>query len=313
MWDEENGEAENLDGYRMWPHLGGSNTGGAHGGFGNTMLWDELWVVVTRQKSSITIKDPEGNADEALRNTEYELYAIVKCDPPAPVAGYGEDTENDPYFDPYIGTVNHLDCVFDHDPMTIQDLTTCDMALLQEAMAGQSISVTMPFIDSDIQIEIYGDGSTITYANASNSELFDIAEYLYDLTNEEVDEYTYVFGPTELVGQQPQLGMVYGDGIINSVTYAYQDSSSYLATIVKGPRYLKDTVGLGEASIWQMQTEVVTREGVVTQAAGNGIHYAVHVEGMGDFIAVNTVANQFPPEVGDRVTIEINNVPVGWQ
>jgi hypothetical protein len=62
-----------------------------------------------------------------------------------------------------------------------------------------------------------------------------------------------------------------------------------------------------------MQTEVVTREGVVTQVAGNGIHYAVHVEGMGDFIAVNTVANQFPPEVGDRVTIEINNVPVGWQ
>ena len=47
--------------------------------------------------------------------------------------------------------------------------------------------------------------------------------------------------------------------------------------------------------------------------AGNGIHYAVHVEGMGDFIAVNTVSNQYPPEVGDRVTIEINNVPVGWQ
>jgi hypothetical protein len=37
------------------------------------------------------------------------------------------------------------------------------------------------------------------------------------------------------------------------------------------------------------------------------------VEGMGDFIAVNTVVGGFPPEVGDRVTVEINNVPVGWR
>jgi len=72
-------------------------------------------------------------------------------------------------------------------------------------------------------------------------------------------------------------------------------------------------VSANDASIWQQQVETVTKEGVVTQVAGNGIHYAVHVEGMGDFIAVNTVVGGFPPEVGDRVTVEINNVPVGWR
>ena len=30
-------------------------------------------------------------------------------------------------------------------------------------------------------------------------------------------------------------------------------------------------------------------------------------------LAVNTIFNQMPPEVGDKVTIEINNVPKGWR
>jgi hypothetical protein len=197
--------------------------------------------------------------------------------------------------------------------MTVQDLTTCDSELLQNAMDGSSLSMTMPFIQ-DVTIDITNDGSVVTYPQSpGESELYQIADFIYDLTNEEITEVTYIFGPDD----EPKLGDNFShngiDGIINSVSYSYQDSSSYLVTAVVGPKYLKDTVSTNDASIWQQQVETVTKEGVITQVAGNGIHYAVHVEGMGDFIAVNTVVGGFPPEVGDRVTVEINNVPVGWR
>jgi hypothetical protein len=297
----------NLDGYRMFPHIGGSHTGGAGDGFGTTYVFEALWVVVNRRKSSITIYDPHGQADAALRNSSYELYAMIQCDPPAPVSGRSDDPEG---FD---GPVDQTDCIFDHDPMTVQDLTTCDSELLQNAMDGSSLSMTMPFIQ-DVTIDITNEVSTVTYPQSpGESELYQIADFIYDLTNEEITEVTYIFGPDD----EPKLGDNFShngiDGIINSVTYSYQDSSSYLITVVVGPKYLKDTVSANDASIWQQQVETVTKEGVVTQVAGNGIHYAVHVEGMGDFIAVNTVVGGFPPEVGDRVTVEINNVPVGWR
>ena len=312
FFEAEGGQGQNPDSpdgakYRMFPHIGGSNSGGAGDGFGTTYIFDELWVVVNRRKSSITIYDPDGNADEALRASSYQMYAIIKNDPPAPVSGRSEATDG------FNGPVDHTDCIFDADPMTVQDLTTCDMALLQDAMDGSSISITLPFIH-DVTIDINNERSVVTYPQSpGESELYQIADFIYDLTNDEVTEVTYIFGPDE----EPKLGDRFSyngvDGIINSISYSYQDSSSYLITAVVGPKYLKDTVSANDASIWTQQTETVTKEGVITQVAGNGIHYAVHVEGMGDFIAVNTVVGTFPPEVGDRVVLEINNVPVGWQ
>jgi hypothetical protein len=285
-----------LGNHRMWPHLGGSYTGGAGDGFGTTYLFDSLYVIVGRKKSSLTIYDPDGNADEALRNSIYNMYAIVSCDPPAPVAGAGIFT----------GGVDFKECEFDSDPMTVQDLTDCDVQELAAAMNGASIDLTLPFVD-DIDIIIDQNNTTLVYY--ADGKLETIASFVLDLTNEIIDETTYVLGPDAT----PSLGMSYRDGIINNISYAYQDSSSYLITIGTGPRYLKDTVSANDASIWQINVETVTKEGIVTQIAGNGIHYAVHIEGLGDYIAVNTVSNQFPPEVGDRVTVEINNVPVGWK
>ena len=105
----------------------------------------------------------------------------------------------------------------------------------------------------------------------------------------------------------------FGDGVINSISYSYQDSSNYLITITTGSKFIDAGTNFSDSSIWTMDVESITREGVVTQVAGNGIHYVVHVNGLGDYIAVNTIFNQMPPEVGDRVTIEINNVPKGWR
>jgi hypothetical protein len=287
--------------YFYWQHTGGDASGPAY-------LIENIWAIVERKISSITVVDPHGNADAAIRSLEYELYPMIKFDPPSAVVGRSDEPDG------YDGIVDHTTCLFDHDPTTVQNLTTCDEALLNEALTGQSISLTLPFVlDMQIDIDTDTDGVTdLTYTASSDSKLYAIADFIHELINETRDgvtEVSYVLGPDE----EPKLGDSYRGATINSISYSYQDSSSYLITVTAGPRYLKDTGGAREASIWQMETETITREGVITQSAGNGIHYAVNVEGLGDLVAVNTMAATLPPETGDRVTIQVNNIPKGWK
>lgn len=289
------------EGYLYWQHTGGDANGPAY-------IISAIWVILERKISSITVVDRKGNAWPALESLTYELYPMIKFDPPAAIAGRSEEPDG---FD---GIVDHTTCMFDHDPTTVQNLTTCDNTLLNEALSGPSIALTLPFIlDMQIDIDTNTDGITdLTYTTSDDSTLYSIADFIYELLNETRDgltEVSYILGPDET----PQLGDNYRDATINSISYSYQDSSSYLITVVAGPRYLKDTVSARDASIWQMELETITREGVITQAAGNGIHYAVNVEGLGDLIAVNTMAGKLPPETGDRVTIQVNNVPKGWK
>jgi len=269
---------------------------------GTLMFISKIIVVLRRHKSSITIYDPSGGADEIANSMKYELYPIIECDPPAPICGAGK----------FNGVVDHTSCLYDHDPTTFENLVECDSNRLQEALSGPSISMTLPFLNG-VEIDVNkasGEESVVTYLDSNSSPLCKIANYIYDLVNyDELSEVTYILGPEA----EPKLGQQFGDGIINSISYSYQDSSNYLITITTGSKFIDSGTSFSDSSIWTMDVESITREGVVTQVAGNGIHYVVHVNGLGDYIAVNTIFNQMPPEVGDRVTIEINNVPKGWR
>jgi len=271
-------------------------------GIGPIYFVTKIVVVARRHKSSITIYDPDGNADQIANSMKYELYPIIECDPPAPICGAGK----------FNGVVDHTSCLYDHDPTTFENLVECDSNRLQEALSGPSISMVLPFLNG-VEIDVNkasGEESVVTYLDSNSSPLCKIANYIYDLINyDELSEVTYILGPEA----EPKLGQQFGDGIINSISYSYQDSSNYLITITTGSKFIDSGTSFSDSSIWTMDVESITREGVVTQVAGNGIHYVVHVDGLGDYIAVNTIFNQMPPEVGDRVTIEINNVPKGWR
>ena len=267
-------------------------------GIGPIYFVDKIVVVARRQRSSITVYDPKGNADAIANSMKYLVYPIIECDPPAPVCGAGTFT----------GTVDPTTCLYDHDPTTFQDLTHCDSTKLQDALSGPSVSLTLPFLNG-VDIDI-SNTTVVRYLDSNESPLCRVANFIYDLVNyDEAVETTYILGPNA----EPKLGQSYNGGIINSISYSFSDSSSYLITITVGTEYLNTGAGFSQASIWQMDVENITREGTVTQVAGNGIHYVVHVDGLGDYIAVNTVFGQLPPEVGDKVTIEINNVPQGWR
>jgi len=265
----------------VWPRLGG--TGLDSGGLGTTMWVTGMYLVLRRKLNSVTIFDPDGGADFIMDNLIYEVTPIIQKDARPPTCGAGI----------YQGCVDWNTTVFDDDPLTIQDLyKTSDIARLNDAMAQgvSSVSIDAPYLITADEVQ--------TAANK-----------IYGLFNDEdtINEATYVCSPDS----NPRLGENYGEGVINSISYSYNDQSAYTVSITSGPQHLRDFPGTG-TNIWMMETETIKRRGTVTQSSGDGLYYVVSVEGLGEFIAVNTVVGDSSPEIGDVVDVEINNIPMGW-
>ncbi|GAG97467.1 unnamed protein product, partial [marine sediment metagenome] len=94
------------DDYFYWQHTGGSANGPA-------FVISEIWAIVKRKISSVTIKDPKGNSWPALYSLQYELYPMIKFDPPPAKVGRSDEPDG------YDGIVDHTTCLFDHDPTTV--------------------------------------------------------------------------------------------------------------------------------------------------------------------------------------------------
>jgi hypothetical protein len=264
----------------LWPRLGA--TGIDTGGIGTAMWVTGMYLVLRRKLNSVTIFDPDGNADGIMNDLIYEVTPIVQKDARPPTCGAGI----------FQGCVDWDSTVFDDDPLTIQDLhKTSDLALLNDAMVGVStVSIDAPYLVTAEEVQ--------TAANK-----------IYGLFNDEetIDEVNYVCSPDST----PRLGENYGEGVINSISYSYNDQSAYTISITSGPQHMREFAGTG-TNIWMMETETIKRRGTVTQSSGDGLYYVVSVEGLGEFIAVNTVVGDSSPEIGDVVDVEINNIPMGW-
>lgn len=104
----------------------------------------------------------------------------------------------------------------------------------------------------------------------------------------------------------PKLGNKYGDGIINNISYSYQDGSSFSANVTVGPKLIN--TGSWGTSIYRKQTEDVSREGTVVQVAGDNSLFAVKIWRLGVYSATSAIRDEI--EVGDRVTVTIYNSPV---
>ena len=122
-----------------------------------------------------------------------------------------------------------------------------------------------------------------------------------------VTEKVFVMGPDE----SPVLGQNYDEGVVNSISYSYNDQSAYTISVTVGSRFSRELPS-SSTNIWMMETETIKRRATIPQDAGDGLYYVARVEGLGEFIAVNTVVSIASPKVGDVVDVEINNIPMGW-
>lgn len=246
------------------------------GGLG--VVLTKLIATVEIDRPSVTVQHQGGEALSYAQDLEVKYQPIIVTDEPAPVAyTFGSGAQ----------LVDHTLDLFDADPATIEvspSLRTGSMAWLQSQVKGNMIDVSLPFLDED---------SCLSFADT-----------LYNVYNETETTYNLVCGPTS----KPQLGArVAGySGRINSITYSYQDSSSYNINVNIGP--VMTNVGSWSNTMWQKRTEDVSREGIIVWTAGNGVDYLVRVRGLGVYPAVNATLAAYAP--GEKVQVTIHNNPV---
>jgi hypothetical protein len=240
-------------------------------------IWvTEIWVSVELETPSIVVYHPDGWNNKARSIAEtlnYQLAPLVVVDEPAPIAFNGT-------------IIDQVPGIKDHDPTTAQNFEDTPLETALEKMDGGGQSLSMSFLDEE-QARRLSDALYRYYNSGDGTQA------------------TYVCGPgtnVELGGPAPN------GGIVNSITYSYQDSNSYTISVNSGPKIVGGFAQVSGGPTPKQAENDSSAKGTVIQDMGNHIFYKVRIDGYGDRIAVNMSPNVI--RVGDKVNCSINNNPV---
>jgi hypothetical protein len=237
---------------------------------------DQIFVAVELETPSILVFNPEGYSNKAhdiASNLTYNLMPLVTTDEPAPIAFNGT-------------LINQIDSIVDHDPTTRQNLEDTELEQALAAMdAGGGMTLTLSFLDENQVVRL--SGALYEYMNSGDGV-----------------ESTYVCGPNcdpDLGGTGPN------GGIINSITYSYQDSNSYTVSVNCGPKLVG---GMSQVTGGPSPkaAESFSAKGTIIQDMGNHVYFKVRVDGFKDVVAVNMTPTVL--RTGDKVNVSIHNNPV---
>jgi hypothetical protein len=237
----------------------------------------EIWAGVELDTPSITVFHPDGvnnRAMEIAESLDYQVAPLVTTDEPAPIGFNG-------------GLIDQISGKVDHDPTTAQSLSETPLEQAYTVMdAGGGMTLTLSFLDV-AQVQKLS-GALYGYMNSGSGT-----------------EATYVCGPN----CNAELGASAGSGgVVNSIVYSYQDSNSYTVSVNVGPYLVGGAMAQVDGGPALKITEEVSAKGTILQDSGNNIYYKVHVDGIGDRIAVNMIPAVL--RTGDKVTVGIHNNPV---
>jgi len=240
------------------------------------LLVNQIFVGIDLETPSILVFNPQGSDNKARTIAEgltYDLMPIVTTDEPAPIAFNGT-------------LINQEDAIADHDPTTTQNLEDTE---LEQALAAMDA----------------GGGMTLTLSFLDEGQVQNLSGALYDYMNSgDGVESTYVCGPNcnpDLGGTGPN------GGIINSITYSYQDSNSYTVSVNCGS-YLVGGMSQVTGGPSPKVAESFSAKGTVIQDKGDNEYYKVRVDGFKDVFAINMCPKVI--RVGDKVNVSIHNNPV---
>jgi hypothetical protein len=243
---------------------------------GKCIKVEQVFVGIELETPAILVFNPEGSTNKAREIAEsvrYQLKPIVTVDEPPPIAFNG-------------GFINLDSSVADHDPTTTQSFLDTAMETALTAMdAGGGMTLSLSFLDG-------GDCAALSGA---------LKEHLDKGSGIET---TYVCGPNceaELGATGPN------GGIVNSISYSYQDSNSYTISVNCGELI---TGGFAQAGsgITFRASESYSAKGTVVQDQGDHAYFKVRVDGYGEVTAINMCPQVI--RVGDKVNVTIHNVPV---
>lgn len=239
------------------------------------ILVQSMFVSAILDSPSIVVFSPDGKGNKAkliAESLQYDMAALVSVEKPRPVA--------------FNGTIIDMSAgMADHDPTTTQSFDDTPYEQALDAMNGGGMSLNLSFLDENGCIELsralqdyFGGGAGI--------------------------ETTYVCGPNA----DPELGASGpGGGVINSITYSYQDSSSYTISVNCGPRILGDFAQV-DGGPSPMKDEDISAVGTVINDMGNNVNFKVKLDGFGVRTAINLSHHII--RCGDQVACSVHNNPV---
>ena len=237
------------------------------------ILVDQIWIVVDLSLWAIKIQDPQGFAKEVANSLTFLTAPLIEVSEPAPIAFNGS-------------LLNMVDSIKDNDPTTEQDFEDTEFESALDEMSG-------------------GNGLTLNFSFLNDAEIEKLSDVLYDYMNSgDRQETTYVCGPN----CNPQIGgKGHNGGIVNNITYAYSDSSSYTISVNEGQKISGDFAQVsGGTSV--KTAEEVSAKGTIIQDMGNHVHFKVRIDGFGERTAINSCPEIL--RVGDKVSCSLHNVPV---
>jgi hypothetical protein len=238
------------------------------------LLVNQVFVAVDLETPSVLVFNPKnGEATEIAENLTYELMPIINTDEPAPIAFNGS-------------LINQIDSIIDHDPTTTQNLEDTE---LEQALAAMDA----------------GGGMTLTLSFLEEEDCVTLSSALYDHMNSgDGIETTYVCGPN----CDPELGSLGpSGGVVNAITYSYQDSNSYTVSVNCGP-VLVGGMSQVTGGPSPKAAESFSAKGTIIQDEGNHAYFKVRVDGFKDVTAINMCSEVL--RVGDKVNVSIHNNPV---
>ena len=240
------------------------------------ILVSEVWVMADLSTPSITITDPNGNANQIAENLEYEVMPIVIYEEPQSIGFNGS-------------LIDQRDSITDKDPTTRQG-----------SFAETQLEQVMKQLDG-------GGGLTLSLSFLDASGAASLSGMLYKYMNSGTGIGTvYTCGPD----CNPKLGGYHtSGGVINKVTYSYTDSGSYTVSVEESNRLISDTdlAGISGGPYFK-KTESPSMRGTVIADLGNHIHYRVRIDGFGEQVAINCQSEVL--RVGDKITCTVHNNPV---
>jgi len=246
------------------------------------ILVEEIWATVVLDTPSISIYDPAyeyvgsagANASSIAESLTYDITPIIMREPPAPIIYNGR------VLDQSVGVV-------DANPLTTQDLDTELDAVMDELDNGTGIDLSVPYITSEADLKNLSI-KVQNYMDRGDSV-----------------ETTYVCGPSCKVelGDEGVSG-----GIINSISYSYNDSSSYTISVNEGSIMVKPLAGGGPSGPTFKATEAYNARGTIIGADSSGVNFRVRIDGYGERDAINMTDSFL--RVNDVVDCTVHNNPV---
>lgn len=249
------------------------------------VLVEEIIIKIRLESPSITVFDPHQLGSEGEKSTarniadklEYVLCPLIVHEEPPSMA-----------FD---GTVLDQESqAKDNDPTTVQDFSETDYEKALDKMAGgPELEITLPFINKD---KASDDRAVENISNTLKSHM----------DHRDGINTTYVCGPTtkvELCEHAP------AGGIVNEITYSYNDSGSYTISVNEGPRLVGNFSGGGPSGPSFKSTETFSTRATIVDSIGNGIFHKVRIDGYGERVAINMADSII--RVGDVVNCTVHN------